>query len=629
MISLVIWLGILWACFAVGAAALRRLGARADSLAEEAPFAIALGMGALSYLMLAAGLLGWLKLWVGVALVAGLAVAGWRHALRLPREIGASLVGSRTSGWFAVPVALFLLAAFALTLIGALAPAGDNDYDGLVYHLTVPKLYLQEGRIHSLPWESHSNFPFALEMLYLLGLMLKGQTLAKLFHFGCGWLTVVAVFGFGRRWWGERAGWLGAVALAAIPLVGWEMMSAYNGLAFALYVFLTVYALSRWHQDREATGWLWVGAVMCGLAMGVQTLAAAVLVFALAVLLWRLVRAPGRGGAAARVVAFAAIACAVASPWYVKSYLWTGNPVYPFFYEVFGGTHWTAARAESYAAAQKAFGLGGGPLAFLALPWNLTMRPQAFFDQPGVLRHFSVLISVFGPLLLALAPALLVAGPAGKAGRLALWFALVYAAIWFGMSQNGRYLLPILPGLCACAGVAGARLLERRGIAAAAVMVAFLLSAAAGLGAALILAAPAARVAMGAEPQADYLGRVSQAYALAEAVNRATPAEARVLVLGDEPRLFYLDREYLLGNHTEIFTARELADAGSFLAALEAMKVTHVLMPAGALFAAEVKHGTMESALVGLVTQGKLRLVEDYGRLSLWEIADAKRVSDR
>ena len=626
MLSVLIWAAILWACFGFGAAALARLRARAEGCAEEAPFAVALGLGLLAYLMLAAGLLGQLKAWVGVALIGLLGLLGWRHAVRLGRDAVGALRRPKGWRWAALPLAVFFLGAAGFTLIGSLAPATDVDYDGLVYHLSIPKAYLRAGSIEAIPWLSHSNFPFALEMLYLLGLMLRDQSLAKLFHLACGWLAVCAIFAFARRAWGARAGWLGAALFAATPLVAWEMMSAYNELAFALYAFLAIFALSRWFEGRaqkEGDGWLWVAGLMCGLSLGTKMLAGAVFIFCLLALAWALIRSADRRGTALRALGFAAIAAAVAAPWYLKSYLYTGNPVYPFFYEVFGGRYWTAERAREYAAAQKGFGLGTGPLSFLALPWNLTMNARWFFDLPQQLRPVSILVWVFGPALLAFVPIFVFAGRVGGRGRVALWFALVYTAIWFGMSQNGRYLIPILPGLCACAGLAASRLLDRRGLASAGALVALFLTLIAGLYASYGLASPAARVAAGLEPPAAYLRSVSYVYPMLEAITEATPPGARIMVFGEEPRLFYLDRDYLLGDHAAIFSDRDLASPDSLLAALRRMGVTHLLIHISTLANVAARRGAIERDIAGLEAEGKLRMLGLYGTLSLWEIADA------
>jgi hypothetical protein len=628
MVSLLIWIAILWACFGIGAAGLRRVRAQPETSAEEIPFAIALGLGLLSYLVLALGLLGFIRTWAFIAVICLLGLLGWRHVVRLGREAIAGLRRARWN-WAVFPLLLFLVAAAVFTLIGALAPSGDIDYDGLVYHLTIPKIYLQDGRIHPVPWLSHSNFPFTLEMLYLLGLTLRDQSLAKLFHFGCGWLVICAVFAFARRTWGARAGWLGAAILASAPLVAWEMMVAYNELAFALYAFLAIFALSRWAEGRgsaQGNGWLWVAAIMCGLALGTKMLAGAVLVFvALAILAGA--RDRSREGVARPLLGFLAISTLVAFPWYLKSYLWTGNPVYPFLYEVFGGRYWTDSRAALYTAAQKEFGMGGGPLAFLALPWNLTMNSYRFFDLPSQLRPISVLIWVFGPALLALVPTLLVTRRVGTPGRLVLWFALAYTAIWFAMSPNGRYLLPILPGLCACAGLAASRLLERRGLLSAGAVLVLLLGLLAALYANFSLAAPAWRVIAGAESQSDYLQSTSIAYRTMDAINRATPPDANIIVFGDEPRLFYLDRRFLLGSHAEIFTKADLATPDALLAAFRRQGATHLLIGVSVLQGMTAKKAALETDLAGLEAEGRIRPLGMYGTLSLWELVGGRKPS--
>jgi 4-amino-4-deoxy-L-arabinose transferase-like glycosyltransferase len=653
MAALVCYVLIMWVCAGAGARVLKWLRAGDITLAEELPFAAAIGMGILSYLILAVGLLHQLRVWAALLLLAVLVLIGWREMLRLARHLPARLSALRVWRRRLLPITIFLLALFLLTLIGALAPAGNSDYDSLVYHLAIPKAYVRAGGIHFVPWLSHSNFPFTLEMLYTLGLLLDGQLLAKLFHFGCGWLTVLAVFGFARRWWGSLAGWLGAAVLAAIPLVSWQMMTAYVELAFALYAFLALAALARARLEPEEAkvesresrvettlesristlgrygGWLWVAALMCGWALGVKMLGGAVLIFALAALLWGLRAAPDRRRSARHIVWFALIAIALAVPWYLKSYMWTGNPVYPFFYGLFDGRFWTADRARSYTEAQKAFGMGGGSLAFLLLPWNLTMHPHRFFDQPNVLQEFNVYVWVFGPLLLALIPTLALTGRVGGAGRLALWFALLFAAAWFLLTHNGRYLIPILPGLSACAGLAAARLLRQKRLVFLAAMLALILGLLAGLLPAALLAAPAARVAVGLESQAEYLAPRSRTYRVFKQVEQATLPSARVMLLGGEPRTFYLDRDCLLGDHAEIFSQADLASARAFLTALERMGVTHLLLGASIVQNMQLRSGLLETRLYELAVEGHIKLIGAFDSFTLWQVEGEQKASDR
>jgi hypothetical protein len=669
MAALALYIVILWVCAGAGARLLKLLRADDLTVAEEIPFAAAIGLGILAYLVLGIGLLGYLRLPGVLAIMVLLALVGWRETPRLARRLLAGLSALDVWRRSVLPLTVFLLAMLVFTLIGALAPSGEGDYDSLVYHLTIPKLYVRAGGIQPVPWLSHSNFPFTLEMLYSVGLLLNGQSLAKLFHWGCGWLTVLAVFGFGRRWWGPRAGWLGAAIFAAVPLAAWQMVTAYVELGVALFCFLAVAALARataeeamrrrgddTAESRESRadsrehsrisnlesrplptprGFLWVAALMCGWALGVKMLGGAVLVFAIAVLVWGWVgsRVESRkskvettlesriANLGLRYIAlFALIAAAVACPWYIKSYLWTGNPVYPFLYSLFDGRYWTAERAREYAEAQKAFGLGSGPLSFLLLPWNLTMRPQAFFDEPHALRAFSIYVVSVGPIFLALVPTLPLTGRAGGAGRLALWFALVYALMWFVLTQNLRYLIAVLPGLSACAGLAAARLLQRRRVLSWATVLVLVVGSLMALFPTFLLAAPAVRVALGAESQSHYLMRKSKTYRLFKQVEAATLPSARIMLLGDEPRTFYLDRDCLLGNHAELFSQADLASPQALLAALERLGVTHLLLGASTIENMQNRSGLLESRLYDLAEAGRIRPVASFDSFALWQI---------
>jgi hypothetical protein len=253
------------------------------------------------------------------------------------------------------------------------------------------------------------------------------------------------------------------------------------------------------------------------------------------------------------------------------------------------------------------------------------MHPRWFFDLPGSLRAFNVYITVFGPAFLALLPTLVLTGRVGPGGRLALWFALIFAAIWFALTQNGRYLVPVLPGLSACAGAAAARLLTRGRLLSSAAALVLALSFLAGVVPAYLLAAPAARVALGLESEAHYLMRASPTYRLFHAVEQATPPSARIMLFGDEPRTYYLNRDCLLGDHAELFSQAALASGPAFLAALERMGVTHLLLGASVLHDMHTQRGLVATRLFDLAAQGRMKAIGQYGPLTLWQIESAGR----
>ncbi|MES2463737.1 MAG: hypothetical protein V4671_24475, partial [Armatimonadota bacterium] len=143
---------------------------------ESSIFVLAAGIGSLAYLTLVVGLLRQANAAAFGILLGAAALVGVFFLVRSPR--GAMLMESRES--VAARPVWYLAAAAALGLIGlltaiaALAPPSFLEWDSLAYHLAVPKTYLAQGRIFYIPYDHHSNFPFTLEMLYLLMMVPAG-----------------------------------------------------------------------------------------------------------------------------------------------------------------------------------------------------------------------------------------------------------------------------------------------------------------------------------------------------------------------------------------------------------------------------------------------------------------------
>ena len=85
--------------------------------------------------------------------------------------------------------------------------------------------------------------------------------------------------------------------------------------------------------------WLIVGATVMGMALGIKHLGLVALAVTSIILAFRETRTATRCDTARTVVAFAAIALAIAAPWYVRVYAASGNPVFPEMY-------WCLARGQ-------------------------------------------------------------------------------------------------------------------------------------------------------------------------------------------------------------------------------------------------------------------------------------------
>lgn len=629
MIDLLLWGILLVGAYSGGAELLERSRMPPVPWLKKGVFATALGLGIEAYLVLLLGLLGLLRPWIGWLLVAvegGIAAWHIRRSLRFQREPPLTLAAGDTQITFPHPLAelpdtpwlrwilgLLLLIGLGAGLLTHWAPT--TAWDDLTYHLAAPKIYVQDGGIHDIPTDHHSHFPFTLEMLYTLGLLLRGQTLARLFHFAYLLLTVLALYSLGRDYWGKWVGPLAAATFVFTPTVQWEMGTAYTEFGLALYQLLAIYALLEHlnlrgmvqtiggsQEDPEAAArlnfWLDLLGICLGFALGIKATAIASLLWllgTLAFLGWR-DRLP-RKEVLQGLFRVALIALLIGSPWYLKSYLWTGNPVFPFFHWVFQSPRWSADREASYKAAQQDFGRPeriartGNPAhhqwhahrrlsRFPTVLWRLTMNAPDFYD-----RAQSFAAGQIGPLFLGFLPVAAGFWLAAMrqrpriVGVLWAYFGLSLL-FWFQTMQYTRYLVPLLPvaALLAAYGMEGALRLTAylRGIVGVLLLGTFGFGVAFGVR----LAAPCVPVACGQITPEQYLQARYPAYGAMRFINTQTPKSAKIILLG-EPLGFYCNRPYFYGEagHSTLIPYQDLRSATELLHFYRhQLQATHLLV---------------------------------------------------
>lgn len=506
----------------------------------------------------------------------------WRGAIKLR---GANLL-----------LALYLAFVTLLTLALSLAPPNANDYDSLVYHLAAPQVYIDAGRVLELPYDHHTYFPFLTEMLFALGLAWKGPVLAKLFHWlmlplCCG--TLVAI---GQRHFSLRAGLLAAALFASLPVVLVEATTAYVDLSLCAYVLLAFMCFANWQKLNDKSWMSWCG-VFCGFALGVKYSAALFVIWlgvcALAVCVLERKKQVENKDQGLAVAGFAIIALLIGGGWYLRNTIWTGNPVYPFAYEIFGGKGWTLEMAKGYSQDQAAFGFGRGVIDFFLAPWRVAMAPLNFgqpwwpvlnssvtsgsagrFEVPG-----HVLQTFIGPALLAFGPPLLFIRRKPALIGFLLWTFAAMWVFWFLTSQQLRYLLPSLALLCICCGWLLHQLATRskflRRVSAIA-LTSWLLLASAHTPWRMREVVP---LVAGFDQPEYFLTRTFPAYDAMKWASTNTPQNAKFAVYG-EPRCFYLRRNYLWADdaHNNLIDYAVVTTGSKLVDALRQHGATHVFL---------------------------------------------------
>lgn len=321
------------------------LGARLLPLAGEPTLVrlalqAGLGLGLMAlFVLLLGSTLGLSRLVLGgLPLVGGLLLWRWlRNWLADWRALGQAW---RLSDAFGRAVAVLCALILASTLLLALAPA--LAFDALVSHLTLPQLYWQQGRVSYLPEMIMSGMPQNAEMLYTWAIGLAGAPAAAALGWACGVLALVGLWGWVAERLGFRAAWVGVASLlcgySLAALLAW----AYVDWLALLFGWATLVWLERWRLAGEQRALLLAG-IFTGLAMGVKYTSAILALVGVGVVAWHALRRRQAFLPAALRYGVAAVALSLA--WFLKNWLTTSNPLYPF---LFPSGAMTAQRLEVY-----------------------------------------------------------------------------------------------------------------------------------------------------------------------------------------------------------------------------------------------------------------------------------------
>jgi hypothetical protein len=434
-LTLALWFLASGLFLGLGSRLLRRLGPPQLTSIEPTVLAFGLGCGGVAYLILALGLIGWLTPASLMVLIIGLSY--WlAPELNAILKSAPGIPGRLRSWWRRSPAearAIAILAVVIASLSFATALTPPWDYDGLMYHLVGPKLFLDANRIFAYPDNWHINGPFTIEMLFTLGMAFGDDVFPKLVHLSFGILLTLATFAAGQRWLSERKAWIAVAVLLTVPTLPIWASFAYVDLGWAVFEFLAAFSAIQWWRESDRR-WLGLSGAFIGLALGSKYLALiglALLSAFIVLITWR----RSQRLLSQDLLRFVGPAVVVAAPWYVKNALWLGNPVFPF---IFGGPDWDPSRLGLYMSYLNSFGVGRSALDYLLLPWNIYARHESF----GAVMNRIDIPSILFPLA-ALYPW---KGSSRSVGAL-LALAAVWCLAWSLGSQQIRFLLPVYPAL--------------------------------------------------------------------------------------------------------------------------------------------------------------------------------------
>ncbi|MBN1688192.1 MAG: hypothetical protein JW893_03755 [Candidatus Omnitrophica bacterium] len=394
------------------------------------------------------GLLGLYSVWFygGISLVS--LILGWKQLSFLPAAFRKFFLKIRHAGWINVLIASEIFVIFLFTFSRCWASYVDGD--SLVYHLYLPKMFVLMGKIWHIPYSEHAFWPLLAEMSFVPGEVLHTIVLSKAVSF---LLYVALSLSCGYFVWTRTqnmtASLLTTLLIAGGPVFFFHAPSTYNDIFFSTFLIMALLLMRMESSKGKGWGVSFLAGLFCGAAVATKYLALYGVVAMSPVILLEWFQGHQKKQVFRNNLLFLFGLTLAGLPFYLRSWIVYGNPVFPFAQKIFGtpfGYGLTQAGLVGSNVSHFIAGTGKGVLDFILLPVSMTFKPALFGgDKLGLLFLVSFPLMLFS-----------------FRKHLYLWcFLLVYTVIWFNLSQYTRYLLPGLALVAVLSGIGFANVQKR------------------------------------------------------------------------------------------------------------------------------------------------------------------------
>ncbi len=345
----------------------------------------------------------------------------------------------------------FLLAAHVLSILilGGVPPV---SVDALIYHLEIPRLYLEHGAVYEIPSIPFSYYPMNLGLLYMIPLFFGNDIIPKYIHFFFALATAFLIGRYLKNKLNGVYGLAGALFFLTVPLIVKLSTVVYADLGLICFATAALLQILKWTENRFQFKYLVVSAICAGLAAGTKyTGLIVVLSLGVLVVCLYLKDNPERRFPGFRAVgfglAFYFIALLVFSPWMIRNTVWTGNPVYPTYDRIFNPEN----RSDEIPLVSGTLFESRREMFNESLPQILLLPVRVFFEgRDGNPKRFDGVLSPF----LFLLPFLVLLKSGGRSvfqrdKAVFLYFTLFifgYFLIATNMTQI-RLIGPVIPSL--------------------------------------------------------------------------------------------------------------------------------------------------------------------------------------
>ena len=351
---------------------------------------------------------------------------------------------------------LFILIVLCLVLLVLsvliMAAVPPTSRDALTHHLAVPKLWIEKGGMVEMPDLDFSYYPMNLDLLYVIPMLFGNDILPKYIHFLFALATAWLIYAYLKQRTTRNLSLGGALLFLSTPVIVKLSISVYVDLGLIFFSWASMFHLLAWARHPHAAKHLVFSAILCGLGLGTKYNGIIVLFLLTLFVPIIYIQTEGRNQfktkcAVGYPVLFFLIATTVFSPWMIRNYRSTGNPIYPLYKDRIGSQ---TERSEISNLSMKPW--LQRKLIYRESAWETTLIPlRVFFqgedDNPRFFDGKLNPVLFFCPFLLLLRRR--ESDAAMKLDQLLLTSFSILFVLYasFMVDMRIRYIAPIIPPL--------------------------------------------------------------------------------------------------------------------------------------------------------------------------------------
>ncbi len=185
-----------------------------------------------------------------------------------------------------------------------------------------------------------SYYPMNLDLLYLIPLYFGNDIIPKYIHFSFALLTAWLIFSYLKKRIDACYALFGVLLFLSLPVIIKLSITVYVDLGLYYFSTASLIYLFKWIEKDFKIKYLIFSAIWCGLALGTKYNGLIVLfLLTLFVPFIYLRSIHSRMLNQSRAIGYGAVFMIVSlmvfSPWMIKNYIWTNNPIYPLYDSLF------------------------------------------------------------------------------------------------------------------------------------------------------------------------------------------------------------------------------------------------------------------------------------------------------